>query len=420
MKTENSRLGRCSSCRYWKSAADLLAERTGPNASETEIEKARLAIRTELTQDLLNADQADYRGWCQAAELGTTGPCEILSINMLTNDAARMITAHDFGCLNYNARPRRAMNAPPANFVKNPRLGRCDDCRYWSSADNEANALFAMARYTDPNARIEDAQREAAQRLSPPPLNPNNGTTRGWCKIASDYSNANAKNLAVDPASGAIGAVITNNKFACVRHQDTIDPRMTTSPDWRWLVDRNRMHNLGASAPLNELLWSYLDPATMLDETHPLSPLHAEHPLNMRNPRSLYYNANPAFAAYVLNPSAVNTLIDPNAYDWDNTGVKSTGIEDANRPRHTMAFTGTAVGDPEVAQKQLMAQARLAQDFASRTLRRSKGDLSLTQSSAVSLSKKGDPKEDFDRRKKKASNFVRKPQQGKILDRRKD
>lgn len=420
MKTENSRLGRCSSCRYWKSAADLLAERTGLKASPTETEQARLAIRTELTQDILNADLADYRGWCTAAEQGTSGPEEMLSINMLTNDPARMITAHDFGCLNYNARPRRAMNAPPADFTKNPRLGRCEGCRYWSSAENEANALLAMARYTDPNARMEDAQLEAIQRLSPPPLNPETGSKRGWCKIASDYTNANAKNLAVDPASGAIGAVITNNKFACVRHQDTSDPRLKTNPNWRWMVDRNRMHNLGASAPLNELLWSYLDPATLLDENHPLSPLHHEHPLNLRNPRSLYYNPNPAFAAYVVNPSMANTVADPNAYKFDETGVKATGIEDANRPRYTMAFSGQSAGDPEVSQKQLMAQARLAQDFASRTLRKSSGDLTPTQSGSVSLSKKSDPSDQFDRRKKKSEKFQKRPAPGGFVDRRKD
>ena len=420
MKTENSRLGRCSSCRHWKSATDLLAERTTPASSPHEVETARLTIRTELTQDILNSDLADYRGWCQAAESGTTSPGEVLSINLLTNDPARMITSHDFGCLNYAARPRRAMNAPPPDFTRNPRLGRCGGCRSWSSAENEANALLSMARYTDPNARIEDAQKEAIQRLSPPPLNPETGSQRGWCKIASDYTNANAKNLAVDPASGAVGALITNEHYACIRHQENANPRMKTSPDWRWMVDRTKMHNLGPSAPLNELLWSYLDPATLLDETHPLSPLHAEHPLNLRNPRSLYYNPNPAFAAYVVNPSTVNKLIDPNAYSFDQTGVISKGVEDANRPRHTMAFSGHSVGDPEVQQKQLMAQARLAQDFASRTLRRSKGDLTPTQSGAVSLSKKGEPKDDFDRRKKRSGNFVKRPQAGKIMDRRKD
>lgn len=419
MKSENGRLGRCSSCRHWKSATDLLAERTSAKATPAEVEAARITIRTELTQDLLNADLADYRGWCQAAQLGTTEPGEMLAINMLTNDAARMITAHDFGCMNYNARPRRAMNAPPPDFIRNPRVGRCGGCRYWSSADNEANALLAMARYTDPNAQIAEMQREALQRLSPAPLDPNTASKRGWCKIASDYTNANAKNLAIDPSSGAVGALITNHEFACVRHQDTNDPRLRTNPNWRWMVDRNRLHNLGASAPVNELLWSYLDPATLLDETHPLSPLHAEHPLNLRNPQSIYYNPNPAFAAYVVNPSITNVVVEK-AHAPEKADAKVVHTEDPNRPRHTMQFAGYKGGDPEVQQKQLMAQARLAQDFASRTLRKGAGDLSLTQSGAVSLSKKGDPKGDFDRRKKKVGTYVKQAKPGGFIDRRKD
>jgi hypothetical protein len=421
MKTENSRLGRCTSCRYWKSAADLLAERSEGARDPSEVEAIRLAIRIELTQDLLNADLADYRGWCQAAELGTTGPYEMLSINMLSGEPARMITAHDYGCMNYQARPRRAMNAPPLDLTKNPFIGRCGACRNWSSAENEAEALLAMARYTDPNATIETAEKEAIQRLSPPPFDVKTGRRRGWCKIASDYTNANARNLTVDPASGAIGALITDRDYACIRHQESADPRLKTSPNWRMLVDRTKVHNLGVSAPINELLWSYLDPATLLDASHPLSPLHPEHPLNIRNPKSLYYNPNPAFAAYVINPSIVNTVIDPMAYEMDKTGVKSAGLEDVNHPRHTMQFAGYKGGDIELAQKQLMAQARLAQDFASRTLKRRPVDLDSPTAAGVSLTKKkSGPDDGWDRRKKRVGSFVKRPQPGTALDRRKD
>lgn len=398
MKTENSRLGRCSSCRHWKSATDLLAERTGPDSTPKEVEATRIAIRTELTLDLLNASLAEYRGWCTAVEHGGSGPSEVLAINLVTEQPARMISSHDFGCLNYDPRPRRAMNAPPVDFSQNKHLGRCGGCRFWSSASNEANALLSMARYTDPHARMEDAEREAYRRLSPPPLDIKTAGTRGWCKTASDYTNARAKNLAVDPATGAVGALITDEEYACVRHQDTADPRLKTTPGWRWMINRDKLHNLGPSAPLNELLWSYLDPATLLDENHPLSPLHAEHPLNIRNPRSLYFNPNPAFAAYVTSPSMVNTMIDPNAYRMDETGEKSTGVSDANRPRNTMAFTPRpGVADPEVAQKQLMAQARLAQDFTTRTLRHAAQEGISPQTAAAAMARKD---KIFDRRQK--------------------
>jgi|GEM_PF-962122 len=424
MKTENSRLGRCSSCRYWKSATDLLAERTSPKDTPQDIEAARKAIRLELTQDILNADQADYRGWCTAAQTGTSTPGDLLSINLLSGEAARMICAHDFGCINYQARPRRAMNAPPPDFTRNPHLGRCANCRFWSNADNEAEALLAIARYTDPNARIEDAQREAYIRLSPHPLDPQTAGNRGWCKLASDYTNTNAKNLAVDPANGSVGAIITGNTYACTRHMEAVNPRMRTSPDWRWLVDRTKLHNLGPSAPINELLWSHLEPGTLLDPNHPLSPLHAEHPLNIRNPRSLYYNANPAFAAYVTNPSMVNTVTDPNAFSGD-PGLKREGPSETTRLRMTLPFNANPAENRENATKQLMAQARLAQDFAQRTLKFGPSDL-LSAGPAVSLSKKSDTKEAPDRRKPGKNNKIvpknqpGKPPAGGFVDRRKN
>lgn len=370
MKTENNRLGRCSSCSYWRSATDLVAERAGADASSEEILAARAAVRQELTQNILAADQADFRGWCTAAELGTTGPATMLAVNMSELVAARMITMHDFGCVNHQARPRRAMNAPPPDFSRNRRLGRCVGCRYWSSAENEANAIFSMERYTDPGSTMESAQRQAYAMLSPRPLDPTNARLRGWCKIASDYTNVRTRNLAFDPAIGAVGALITSREYACTRQNETYNPYAKTSPNWRWMVDPVRMHNLGPSAPLNELLMSHLDPATLLDEGHPLSPLHPEHPLNIRNPRSLYFNPNPAFAAYVVNPSLVNTVTDPIAYRQDViTTSRPVGQVDANRPRMTLAFAGDPNKDATAVYKQAIMQARLAQDFASRTVR---------------------------------------------------
>lgn len=420
MKTENSRLGRCSSCRHWKSAADMLAERTGPEASPEEVQSTRITIRSELTADILSIAMADYRGWCTAAETGETGPGELMAINLTTSEPARMITAHDFGCLNYCARPRRAMNAPPADFTHNPYLGRCKGCRFWSSAENEANALVSIARYTNPHASMPDAEREARNRLSPKPLAKETAGNRGWCKAASDYTKTEAKNLATDPSTGAVGAMITNNDFACVRHQDITNPLLKTSPDWRWMINPSKIYNLGASAPINELLWSYIDPATLLDENHPLSPLHPEHPLNLRNPRSLYYNPNPAFAAFVMNSSAVNRLIDPNAYRADTTGVRGEAVTDANRSRTSLAFTGRPSSDNEMMRKQLIAQARLAQDFSSRTLKINPVDLAPEKTAAVSLAKKGDKLGFPDRRKgPKVEKPAKRPNINKGPDRRK-
>jgi hypothetical protein len=417
MKTENSRLGRCSSCRYWKSATDLLAERTNSKSPPDEIDAVRRAIRQELTQDILSADQADYRGWCQAAETGLSEPGQILAVNLLNQESARMISAHDYGCLNYHPRPRRAMNAPPPDFSKNPRLGRCGGCRFWSGAENEAQALLSMARYNDPNARMEDAEREAYARLSPPPFDINTAGRRGWCKISSDYTQTNAKNLAVDPSTGAVGAVITSDDYACTRHIEARDPRMRTSPDWRWMVDRTRLYNLGPSAPINELLWSYLDPATLMDPNHPLSPLHEEHPLNIRNPRSLYYNPNPAFAAYVTNPSMVRTVVETKGLQLDAVNEHSEGPSETTKLRLSLPFNASPGTNSEVMTKQLMAQARLAQDFAAKTLKGGAAD--LTTGPAVSLSKKTD-KPEFERRQRPKSNkFVKTPTPGGFVDRRK-
>lgn len=402
MKTENNRLGRCSSCRYWRSAADLLAERTGLAPTPESLAAARADIHQELSQNLLDVDQADHRGWCTAAETGKTGPCVMMAVNLTDLAPARMITLHDFGCINYQPRPRRAMNAPPPDFSRSRRLGRCVGCRYWSGAENEATAIFSMERYTDPTSTMEGAQQQAYDMLSPPPLDRSTASLRGWCKIASDYSNTRAKNLAFDPAIGAVGALITGRDFACMRHDETANPHVKTSPNWRWLVDPVRMHNLGPSAPLNELLMSYLDPATLLDETHPLSPLHPEHPLNIRNPRSLYFNPNPAFAAYVVNPSLVNTVTDPIAYRQDDMDIdRPVGQVDANRPRLTLPFAGDVTRDSMSVYKQAVMQARLAQDFAARTVRVSTVEtVSVpTPVVGVSLMKKNDGKLGFPERR---------------------
>lgn len=401
MKTENNRLGRCSSCRYWRSAVDLIAERTGPDPTPEALASARADIRQELSQNLLDTDQADHRGWCTAAETGTAGPCTMMAVNLTDLSPARMITLHDFGCIDYQPRPRRAMNAPPSDLSRSRRLGRCVGCRYWSSAENEATAIFSMERYTDPTSTMEGAQQQAYDMLSPPPLDRSTATLRGWCKIASDYNNTRPKNLAFNPAIGAVAALITGRDYACMRHDETANPHVKTSPNWRWLIDPVKMHSLGPSASLSELLLSYLDPATLLDENHPLSPLHPDHPLNIRNPRSLYFNPNPAFAAYIVNPSLVNTVTDPNAYRQDEIEDRPVAQGDLNHPRLTMPFSGDASHDAMSVYKQAMMQARLAQDFAARTVRVGTAEtVSLpTPVVGVSLVKKKDGKISFPERR---------------------
>lgn len=391
MKTENNRLGRCSSCRYWRSATDLVAERAGPDASADAVAAARAAVRQELSQNLLDADQADFRGWCRAAETGNECPSVLLAVNLSQLTSARMITLHDFGCINYQPRPRRAMNAPPPDFSKSRSLGRCVGCRYWSSAENEATAIFSIERYTDPTSTMEEAQRQAYAMLSPEPLDPATATLRGWCKIASDYNNPRAKNLSFDPASGAVGGLITSREFACTRQDETVNPYIKTTPSWRWLIDPVKMHNLGPSASLNELLMSHLDPATLLDETHPLSPLHPEHPLNIRNPRSLYFNPNPAFAAYVVNPSLTNTITAPMAYRQEPVHGTHAAVKDANHPGIDLSFVGDPHKDSATVYAQAMRQARLVQDFSARTVKIGEADpgASIKPSSGVSLTKKG-------------------------------
>jgi hypothetical protein len=409
MKNENSRLGRCNACRYWKSATDLLAERTSPTSSANEVENARRAIRAELSLDLLKVDHADERGWCTAAETGATGPSELLAINIMTAEPARMITASDYGCINQQPRPRRAMNAPPPDFSRNPRLGRCGGCRFWSSADNEAQTLLNMARYTNANARIDESEQEAYARLSPPPLKLETAGTRGWCKAASDTSKETTRNLAVDPSSGSVGALITGETYACMRFMDMIDPRLKTTPSWRWMINRNKIHNLGYSTPINELLWSYLEPGTLLDPNHPLSPLHPEHPLNIRNPRSLYYNPNPAFAAYIANPTLIQTVIDPNSFQAESPPPKSEGPTASTKMRLNLPFSTASNIEADTTRRTVLAQAKLAQDFAQRTLKdglpRPEGDMPAKP--AVLLAKPGD-KIGYERRNKQRSDvFVR-------------
>ncbi len=319
MKAENSRLGRCGSCRHWKSAQELVTERAGPTPSAAQLERARQSVRDELSFEYLDIRTADQRGWCLAAESGRGSVTDMLAVNPTTGEPARLITRQGYGCLNHQPRPHKAMSVPPADLSRNPRLGRCASCRHWSSAKNEAAALLSIERYTNANARLEDAQREAYALLSPPPLNPNTAGSRGWCKASANDRTADPGCLAVNPASGTIGGVITSESHACITYIESIDPRLTTRPDWRWTADRTKAHSIGPSVSLNELLWSYLDPGALLDESCPLSPLHPEHPLNLRNPRSLYYNPNPAFAAFRVRPHLVKQFIQPQVFEGDTS-----------------------------------------------------------------------------------------------------
>lgn len=368
MKAENERLGRCRSCCHWKSATELLAERAGPTASPSELDAARLAVRQELSPNNLDVASAESRGWCLSAESGTVGTSTLLALNMVEHTPVRMVTLHSHGCLNHVPRPRQAMKDPPPDFSMDEALGRCAGCNSWSDAENEAKALHAQARYVNPAAKEEDAEREAMALLSPPPLDPATARLRGWCKAAS-FAFPYANNLVVDPVSGALGGLITGRDYACVRYTPMSTPGAKTRPDWRILANRTLMHVLGRSASLDDLLLSYMDPATVLDANHPLSPLHESHPLNIRNPKSLYYNPKPAFAAYVLNPSIVNTLSDKRALMEGVEAGRPVGVVDANRPRVTMQFGSDPSRDLESANRQLLAQARLADDFATRTVR---------------------------------------------------
>lgn len=391
MKAENERLGRCRSCRHWKSATELLAERAGPKASPSELDAARLAVRRELSPNNLDVASAERRGWCLAAETGTTGTAALLAVNMVEQTPVRMVTSQGHGCLNYSPRPRRAMKEPALDFSQDEALGRCVSCNGWSDAENEAKALHAQARYVNPGAREEDAEREAMALLSPPPLDPATARLRGWCKTAS-FAFPFADNLVVDPVSGALGGLITGRDYACVRYTPMFSPGVRTRPDWRILANRTLMHVLGRSASLDDLLLSYMDPATVLDANHPLSPLHESHPLNIRNPKSLYYNPKPAFAAYVLNPSITNTLSDRRALMEGVQVGRPVGVVDVNRPRVTMQFGTDPARDPEAANRQLLAQVRLAEDFATRTVRL-QGDIpagAATSPPAVTLTKNSD------------------------------
>ena len=311
------------------------------------------------------------------------------------------------------------MTAPLPDFSKDMELGRCISCKFWSGADNESRTLHSFACYTNPEAREEESENEALALLSPPPLDPATAYTRGWCKAASNYTDNNPLDLVVDPVTGAVGALISSQEYACVRYVESPNPLVKKTPDWRILLNRKKLHILGASAPLDALLCSYMDPAKLLDHNNPLSPLHEHHPLNPRNPKSLYLNPNPAFAAYVLNPSVVNTLTDTEAIRKGAEVGRPTGVVDSHHPRVSILFSADPSKDPSEAHRQMSMQARLAQDFAARTMRM-EADLPLAPGVSVSLSKPGDTRiVDDDRRKTPASDKYRKtPATGGFVDRR--
>lgn len=397
MKPENERLGRCESCRFWKSYSEMLAERVGVSPSPSELNVARTQLRRELSPNNLDVGSAEKRGWCLAAERGEACPSTVLAINMVNHDIVRMVTESLFGCLCYQPRPSRAMAAPAPNFDQDENLGRCAGCNQWSGALNEALALFSQERLTNPSCKMVDAQREAMALLSPPPLDPGTAMLRGWCKSAS-FVSAFSSGLVVDPRTGAVGGLITSRDHACTRFNPIMSPVRRTRPGARLLAKRDVEHVLGPSASLDSLLFSYMDPATLIDPAHPLSPLHAEHPLNRGNALSPYYNPVPAFAAYILNPSMVNTISDRAAIHQGQELGREAGLSDRNRPRISMAFTDDpSLVRPDPSQemenpapqkgnmvktlsrvvaerdRQLLAQARLAKDFSERTIHGGRG-----------------------------------------------
>ena len=402
MKPENERLGRCNSCRFWKSYSELLAERVGPSPSPSELDFARKKVKAELSPNNLDVGIAERRGWCTAAEKGGGTPSTILAINMVDHEVVRMITGGLFGCLCYQPRPRCVVSNPAPDFDGDERLGRCAGCNMWSDALNEANALFAQERLTNPFCSIKDAQREAMALLSPPPLDPETAMLRGWCKNAS-FLYPFSSSLVVDPGNGAVGGLITSRDHACTKFVPIMSPNRKTRPGWRLMAQAaDRRHAaLGPSASLDSLLCSYMDPATLIDPHHPLSPLHDEHPLNLNNAKNLSFNPVPAFAAYILNASAVNTLSDRQAIHQGQELGRKAGVEDRNRPRVSMLFSGDPSivrdnpnVDVEEINRQMLAQARLAQDFSERTCHigsvLSEPENPPVPSVRVNLSKEGD------------------------------
>lgn len=399
--SENSRLGRCSACRFWKSATEILSERAAPGASPDEIAAAEASVRAELSQEVLEPATAVNRGWCLLAQDGQ-GKAPHLSINLMTDEHARAITSHDFGCINQEPRPRRAMAEPPPDYINNGAIGRCAACRYWSSADNEARALFAMYQYANEFARMEDCQRESYQKLSPPPFDISTGGSRGWCKNASVQDNSMARNLAFDPVNGTIGALITSREYGCTQWEGTANPSASTSPDYRWMANRHKLHNWGVAAPLDELYWSHGDSGQILNPENINSPMNELNPRALANPQNLGLNPNPAFAAYKVNQSMVNIITSSNPdKNLDPEKGRKPLLDDAPPPQQKNAA---------MSEKQQRATQRLAANFGQNTKKKISAS-GPTAGGGVSLAKKKDGDKQ-DRRKRQEGSFKKGPTPG--------
>jgi hypothetical protein len=420
MKRENTRLGRCKACRYWKSAADVLAERLPPNASEQEMAILRRAVYEELSMNQLPIGEANRRGWCQAAEQGGTEHADMYAVNIAAKSGIRLISNFDFGCLNFSPRPKRAMNAPQQDFTRNPRLGRCGGCAHWSGAENESNTLYNQGRYSDPTVTREKTMLQALDLLSPPPLDPKTAETRGWCRMALGRirnSFLQPKILAMDSTTERIGAMITSEQFACSHYKELADPLLRSKPDHLIGRNPNKAYHLGRSASTGDLVSSYIDPSALIDHNNPLSPLHEEHPLNADNPRSLLYNPTPAVAAYAVSTSVRQVILDPNKYK--QVGIDPTPTLPLEKAKSRALPTNEARSarsgnlPPAPAPTKQRTDSELSGKFGSRSFgKQSSSEGDATQAAAeegvivtegnpfalppatpaVSLNKKGDPK----------------------------
>lgn len=380
MKRENTRLGRCRACRFWKSAADVLAERIPDGATANEVERLRQAVYEELSVNQLPVTEAGRRGWCLAAEVGGTPENTLLAYNIGQGATVRMISNYDFGCLNHQPRPRRAMNAPPPDFNKNPRLGRCDACNFWSGAENEGLAIYNLGHYQDPTLTREKAKLQALDLLSPAPLDRATANDRGWCRMASGQpkgSHLQPKILSIDPLEQKTGTLITSRYFACSHYQEIKDPLLRAKPDH--LIGRNplKQFSLGKSVSTTDYMLAHMDPSILLDHGNPLSPLHQNHPLNPVNVRSASYNPVAVVSARSVTPSVEQSIKNPRQVKkLGKEPVTESEFKSVRTPvRPTLRGPAKAAPSPNLIEaaadstKKSQAEIKLADDFMSKTFR---------------------------------------------------
>ena len=174
--------------------------------------------------------------------------------------------------------------------------------------------------------------------------------------------------------------------YACTLYESTANPEITTSPDYRWLANRDRLHNWGAAAPIDDLYWAHGDSGQILNPENLNSPMNELNPRALANPQNLALNPNPAYAAYRVNESLVN-IITKQEPKPQAPGAAAPRLEAPPQPK------------PESGMKQNRATARLAANFEKST--RKKDDLKLGDAApaAVTLEKK--KTQEMDERRKK-------------------